>query len=189
MPTGQSPATTTAPRSQVRDGRVGLVEDRGGEVAPLAVGRLEAAGQLGRGGGIGRQQQVRGGGHVADAADGVDARGEREGDPVQVDPLWRHAGRGQQGGDARPGRGAQPGQPETGDGAVLAGDGHHVRDRPDGRQVRQVERGGRAAGLVRQQQLRHLEGDAAAGEAVVRVVAVGRCGLTRATAAGGTGGT
>ena len=76
---------------------------------------------------------------------------------------------------ARPGRGsdASRAQAEARDGAVLALERHHVRDRPDGRQVRQGERQRRAAGLVRQQQLGHLEGHAGTRQAPVRVARVG----------------
>ncbi len=75
---------------------------------------------------------------------------------------------------ARPGRGAslEPAQAEAHDGAVLAVEGHDVRDRPDGRQVRQPERGLGAARRVRQEQLRDLEGDPGAGEPTVRIAAV-----------------
>ena len=166
------PGDDDGPGRQVRDRRVRLVEDRRGEVAPLAIGRLEPPGELVRGRGVGRQQEVGRRGHVAHPAAGVQARRQGEADALQVHPLRRHAGRGEQGRDAGTRCGAQPGQPEASDGEVLAGDGRHVGDRADDGQVGQVEGGGRATRLAGQEQLRDLEGDATAGQAGVRVDAV-----------------
>ena len=79
----------------------------------------------------------------------------------------------EEGRDAGPRRAAQPLEPEPGDRPVLADDRGHVGDGPDRREVGQVERGQRAAGLVREQELGDLEGDAAARQAAVRVGRVG----------------
>ncbi len=56
---------------------------------------------------------------------------------------------------------------------VLAEDRHEVRDAPDRREVREGQGGGRSTGLVGQEELGQLERDAAAGEARLRVDAVG----------------
>ena len=79
---------------------------------------------------------------------------------------------------AIPGRGARRSRsrPEPRDRPVLADDRRDVGDGPDRREVGEVERGRRAAGLVGEQQLGDLERDAAPGQAAVRV---GRVGAVR----------
>ena len=68
---------------------------------------------------------------------------------------------------AIPGRGSRrdPLQPEPDDRPRLAEDRDEVGDAPDRREVGEVQRGVRAAGLVGEEQLGELERDAAAGEA------------------------
>ena len=70
---------------------------------------------------------------------------------------------------AGPGRRSQAVEAEPGDRPVLADDGRHVGDGSDGREVGEVEGRGRSAGLVREEQLRDLEGDAAPRQASVRI--------------------
>ena len=79
---------------------------------------------------------------------------------------------------AIPGRGAraQPLEAEPGDRPVLADDGRDVGDGADRREVRELERGRGATGLVGEEQLGDLERDAAAGQPAVRV---GRVGTVR----------
>ena len=90
-------------------------------------------------------------------------------DGLEVDRVGRDPGALEEGRDPGPRRAAQPLEPEPGDRAVLADDRGDVGDGPDRRQVGQVEGGRRTARLVGEQQLGDLEGDAAAGQAAVRV--------------------
>ena len=172
MPTGQSPAMTTAAASRVPVGdRARLGERRRGHLAARPIGRLELRRErLGLGHG-GRQQQLRGRLRVAHPATGVQARRDDVADRLEVDALRRHLRRGQQRGQPGPGRAAQQLQPQARDGPVLADHRRHVGDRADRRQVGQRECRGGAAGPIGEQQLGHLEGHAGAGQARIGVEA------------------
>ena len=83
------------------------------------------------------------------------------------------AGPGEQGGDAGPRPRAQPLQPELGDRAVLAEHRREVRHGPDRSRGRRASSASAPRRARREEQLRELEGDAAAGEPTVRVGRVG----------------
>ena len=84
---------------------------------------------------------------------------------------------------------AQALEADPGDRPVLADDRRQVGDRPDRRQVREPERGGRAAGVIGEEQLGDLERHAAPGQPPVRVGRIGpmRVDQRRAPAAGPAG--
>ena len=123
------------------------------------------------------QQQQRRVEGVPHPAQGVDARRQRERHGLRADTVGRHARGYEQRG--QPGTAAvrQQPQPDAGDGPVLTLQRHHVRDGPDGRQVREAERERRAVGRVRQQQLGDLERDTRTRQPRVRIAAVGAMGI------------
>ena len=150
-------------RSGTADRRPSLAHRLARQVAPRPIGGLELGRQPVRLGPVVGQEQRRGVGRLPHPARGVDPRRDRERQrlerrrrPARPDAASRRA--------AIPGRGAarDPGQAEPDDRARLAEDRDEVGDAPDRREVGELERGGRSAGLVAEQQLGQLEGDAAA---------------------------
>ena len=88
---------------------------------------------------------------------------------LEVDGARRDPSPLEEGGDAGPRCRPEPLETQPRDGAVLADDRGDVGDGPDGREVRQVQRGGDPARLIGQEQLGDLECHAAAGQPPVRV--------------------
>ena len=179
------PTIPTAPRAahdgravgrvDVRDGRPRLGDGGLHQVAPGQVGGLE---RIGVDGGLGRilgQQEAGRLERLPHPSGGVQPRRDGEGHGLEVDRGRARSGHAPAGRRC-PGRGAgpQPLEPEPRDGAVLADDRRDVRDRPDRREVGQVERRSRAAGLVGEEQLGDLERDAAARQPPVRIGRVRR---------------
>ena len=124
-------------------------------------------GLLGRSG----EQQSRGHDRLPHPAGRVESRREGERDRLEIGRRRVDARPRQECGDAGPRGVAQALEAQPGDGPVLADDRRHVGDGPDGREIGQGEGRGGTAGQVREQRLRDLEGDTAAGEALVRVAA------------------
>ena len=110
---------------------------------------------------------------LPDAPGRVQARRQRKRDRVEVHVRRGDPGTLEERGDPGPGRAAHLLEAQSRDRSVLAHDRGHVGDRSDGREVRELERGRGTARFVGQDQLRDLEGDAAAGQAHVRVARVG----------------
>ena len=138
-------------------------------VLAVSSSAASAVGLLGR---LAEQQAGRNKG-LAHPARGVDPRSDRERKRLDVHVARRDAGRREERHDPGPRLAPDPLQPEADDRPRLAEDRDEVGDAPDRGEVREVERGVRAAGLVGQEELGDLERDAAAGEASLRVLAVG----------------
>ena len=101
--------------------------------------------------GLGRvlgQQEPGGLERLPHPTGGVEPRGDGEGDGLEVDGGRRDPGALEERRDPGPRRRPQPLEAEPRDRAVLADDRRDVGDGPDGREVGQVERGRRPAGLV-----------------------------------------
>jgi hypothetical protein len=104
---------------------------------------------------------------LAHPAGGVESRREREGDGVQVDRVGRDPRAGQEGRDPGSRIGPEPLQTQPRDRPVLAHDRRDVGHGAERRKVGQVQRD-RA-----QEQMCHLERDAAAGQTPVGIARVG----------------
>ncbi len=138
----------------------GLGDGRAHEVAASAVGLLEHGGQRGRLVDGRGEQQPGGVERLPHPPGGVEPGGEDEADRLQVHAVRAHACLRQEGGDPGPRRGPHALEAELRDRPVLAEDRHHVRDGPDGGEVRQVARLGLRAGDLAQEQARDRERDA-----------------------------
>ena len=156
-------------RGRLVDQRACLGERPLHQVAPLEVGGLEGVGE-GRGllGRLG-EEQPGGAERLPHPTRRVEPGGDREGDRLQVGRSRVDARPAEQGGDPRPGGRPQAFEADPGDRPVLADDGRHVGDGPDRGEIRERQRRCRAAGHVREERLRDLEGHAAPGDAPVRV--------------------
>ena len=124
-------------------------------------------------GGILREQEPGRLQRLPDAPGRVQARRQRKRDRVEVHVRRGDPGTLQERGDPGPGRAAHLLEAQSRDRSVLAHDRGHVGDRSDGREVREGERRRGTARFVGQDQLRDLEGHAAAGQAHVRIARVG----------------
>ena len=166
------PRTVHDRRGSVRVGRdegACLLDGRAHEVAAGTVGDLERIG-VGRGfGGILREQEPGRLQRLPHAPGRVQARRQRKRDRVEVHVRRGDPGTLQERSDPGPGCAAHPLEAQSRDRSVLAHDRRHVGDGSDGRQVGEGKRGRGTARFVGQDQLRDLEGDAAAGQAHVRV--------------------
>jgi hypothetical protein len=156
-----------------RCGRASLVESRGHEIAPRLVGGLEGGGMLGRLGRVLRQQQACGLERLPHSTGRVEPRGDGECDGLEVRLGRGHARALEQGRHAGSRVAADPLEAEARDRPVLPDDRRDVGHGADGREVGQGQGEGRPAVHVGQHELGDLEGDAAAGQATIRVRRVG----------------
>ena len=150
-----------------------LADRRAHQVPPHRVGGLE-----GRRQGLGLlrrlgQQEARGVERLPHPPGGVEPRRQHEAHRLEVHGRRRDTGPREEGGDPGPRGRTHELQAQAGDRAVLAQDRCDVRDRPDGGEVRQLERLRLGAGEVAQEQPCHGERDPAPGELGVRVDGVG----------------
>ena len=148
-----------------RDSRFG--DGRAQQVAPRDVGSLEHGGEIRRFGGVVGEEQPGRVERLPHPTGRVEPRRHGEGERLEVDVRRGEPGDGEQRGETGPRLGAECLQPEADDRPVLAEHGGEVCHGPDRRQVREPEGG------VVDEQSRHRERDAAAREALLRVVRVG----------------
>ena len=157
-PTGASPTAARASATAVfiRSRRVRLAASSASAWLPASTASVG-------------EQQPRGLERLPHPSGRIEPRGDGERHRLEVHRGGVDPGPLEEGRDPGTRRAAQPFQPEPRDRPVLADDRRDVGDGPDRRQVGEVERGGRTARLVGEQQLGDLEGHAAPGQSSVRV--------------------
>ena len=177
MPTRPRPAHDRGGFAGLRrDRRPCFADGRLHQVATGQVGRLEGVGVGRRLDRVACQQQPGSLQRLPHPTGGIEPWGDGERDGLQVHRGRRDPGTFEERGDPRSWRATHPLEAQPGDRPVLADHRCHVGDGADGRQVRELESGRGATGLVGEDELRDLERDATPRQAAVRV---GRIGTVR----------
>ncbi len=155
----------------------GLVQSAAILVAANAVRLLEPARQARGLRRILREEEAKGVGRFADAACGVDARRDDEGEPPGGHVRGRHAGRLQQSREALHATRRHPPQPVGDEHAVLAGERNEVRDRGERHQVQVRREVVARASEQGADQIAQLVRDARSAQPFLRVRTVGPAGV------------